>query len=125
MNAKLADIHCDYCGQVAKLVSGEKIYPHRKDLWRLDFYLCAPCDAYVGCHKGSYRPLGRLADAFLRVEKSKAHAAFDPLWKSRKMTRGAAYKWLAEQLSISKDECHIGMFSAVMCRRVVEICNKR
>lgn len=44
-------VKCDYCGNDAMLVSGRAIYPHRPDLFRLNFWQCAPCDAYVGCHK--------------------------------------------------------------------------
>ena len=59
---------CDYCGGAAKLVGGEVIYPHRPDLAELKFWHCAPCRAYVGCHRKNKKhgqdgmqPLGRLA----------------------------------------------------------------
>lgn len=113
---------CDYCGNPARLVAGNEMYPHRPDLYQIRAYKCTPCDASVGCHPGTTKPLGRLADADLRREKMAAHAAFDPLWKSGKMKRGMAYGWLAKKLNIEKEHCHIGMFDAEMCRRVVEIC---
>lgn len=115
-------IHCDYCGEKATLVVGKAIYPHRPDLYGLNFYQCRPCDAYVGCHKGTTDPLGRLANAELRAAKSRAHLAFDPLWKNKFFrSRTRAYNWLAAQLKIEKSECHIGMFDAAMCRRVVAL----
>lgn len=52
-----------------------------------------------------------------------AHAAFDPLWKVEGHKRGQLYGWLAKQLGIPKEKCHIGMFDEDMCGRVVEICN--
>ena len=113
---------CDYCGNSAPLVTGREVYPHRPDLFTKKFYQCVPCGAYVGCHPGTTQPLGRLADAELRREKMAAHAAFDPLWKNGEHKRGKLYGWLANQLGIEKKDCHIGMFSADMCRRVVEIC---
>jgi hypothetical protein len=108
------------------------IYPHRPDLSRLRFWRCAPCVAWVGCHKGTTKPLGRLANARLRQAKMDAHAAFDPLWKFhtfkdgyQTMTRNAAYAWLAEQLGIELVDCHIGLMNLEQCRKVVEICTSR
>jgi len=113
---------CPYCGTFSKLVTGQRIYPHRQDLFDMQFYLCAPCDAYVGCHEGTTNPLGRLADVALRRAKNRAHAAFDPLWISGKMKRQSAYKWLAKQLDIDAADCHIGMFDVEMCEKVVRAC---
>ena len=113
---------CPYCGQNAELVTGEVIYPHRRDLYEKKFFQCEPCDAYVGCHPGTTNPLGRLADIELRSEKMRAHAAFDPIWKSGSKKRGSAYAWLAERLGIDQKDCHIGMFDVQMCQRVVEVC---
>lgn len=115
---------CPYCQQKARLADGAYIYPHRRDLADKPFYLCEPCDAFVGCHPGTLKPLGRLADAKLRSAKSAAHATFDPIWKTKQKTRSEAYAWLATELGISPDECHIGMFDFETCRRTVEICIK-
>jgi hypothetical protein len=41
------------------------------------------------------------------------------------MSRRGAYRWLAEQMGITGDDCHIGMFDVAQCRRVVEICEAR
>lgn len=112
-------IHCDYCGEKAPLVKGREVYPHRPDLFDLNFYLCRPCDAYVGCHKGTTTPLGRLANAQLRDAKSRAHLIFDSLWKNKHFrSRTRAYNWLATQLKIKSSQCHIGMFDVQTCRRV-------
>jgi hypothetical protein len=115
---------CPYCHAEAKLVGGAKIYPHRFDLHEKRFYLCSPCNAYVGCHPGTDKPLGRLADKELREAKMKAHSVFDPLWKSKTMKRSHAYGMLAERLGISKRDCHIGMFDVATCKRVVEVLNE-
>lgn len=117
---------CPYCGGLSRKVTGAAIYPHRQDLHKKVFYLCDnehPA-AYVGCHPGTSKPLGRLADAALRKDKSAAHAAFDPIWKSKKMSRGSAYKWLAKKLGIDQEDCHIGMFDRVTCRKVVSVVNE-
>lgn len=57
---------CDYCNKDAELVGGDIIYPHRPDLYELKFYYCAVCEAWCGCHRGTTKPLGRLANAELR-----------------------------------------------------------
>lgn len=123
-------VHCDYCSRPAERVTGREIYPYRVDLHNRWFWRCKPCGAHVGCHpaarsngKGGIGdgtvPLGRLANAELRRAKQAAHAAFDPLWRSREMTRKEAYRWLADALGISVDNCHIGMFDLDGCRAVV------
>ena len=38
------------------------------------------------------------------------------------MKRGEAYRWLAERLSMAREDCHIGMFDVADCQRVVEAC---
>lgn len=118
------EVICDYCNTATRLAKGNEIYPHRPDLASLNFYLCDSCGAYVGCHKNGdgKRPLGRVANAELRRAKSKAHAAFDPLWKSGRMTRGAAYTALAKSMGIYKEQCHIGMFNVEQCEYVVAWC---
>lgn len=117
---------CPYCDRLAVLTTGAVIYPHRTDLAEKRFWWCAPCDAYVGCHPQHRKwsphgitPLGRLANAELRREKQRAHAAFDPMWKSGGMSRTEAYQWLAGQLGMSASNCHIGALSADGCRAVV------
>lgn len=132
MNTKHTSVNCPYCNMPAKMVGGEVIYPHRPDLYHKKFWLCQPCDAYVGCHpvnprhgQDGTRPLGRLANAELRRAKSAAHRVFDPLWQEGKFkTRKDAYRWLAGKLGMPVDQCHIGYFSVPRCEQVVEICNQ-
>ena len=114
---------CPYCGKPAMFTTGNLHYPHRPDLAGKRFWSCAPCDAYVGCHDGTTKPMGRLANAELRSWKMRAHAAFDPRWKGKgRKERAKAYRELAEQLGIRRDDCHIGLFDVFLCRRVVEVC---
>jgi hypothetical protein len=53
--------------------------------------------------------------------KHRAHAAFDPIWRNGRMTRKAAYAWLAKQLG-TKDPVHIKDMGVAECERVVRIC---
>lgn len=115
-------LKCPYCQQNAIKATGREVYPHRRDLAAKRFWVCKPCDAYVGCHEGTWKPFGRLADAELRKAKMAAHNAFDPLWREGGYSRSEAYKWLAEQLGVSRDRCHIGLFDLDLCHAVVEVC---
>lgn len=126
---------CPYCTGTAVLVTGADIYPHREDLGDKRFWACKPCDAYVGCHPAATAPgggigdgtvpLGRLANAELRSLKQRAHAAFDPLWKSRAMSRRKAYAWLSKAMGLPSKNTHIGMFDEAQCRAVVEAVKAR
>lgn len=117
-------VTCPYCNAEARLTTGDYIYPHRQDLAHRKFWVCWPCDAYVGTHKGTDQPLGTMANAELRKARRAAHDAFDPLW-DRTMARNQAYAWLANAMGLPKKETHIGMFDVDQCRRVVELVNNR
>lgn len=132
-------VTCQYCGEEAQLVGGDKIYPHRPDLASLKFWECEPCEAFVGTHKpGSWRyvkgrkimhegtePLGRLAKADLRMAKRTAHLVFDPLWQSGLMTRVQAYAWLAARMGMPIDDMHIGNLDVHQCHQVVSLCKEQ
>lgn len=121
---------CPYCGSPAVFRDSSAHLYHGKDwgpVWE-----CEPCKAWVGCHKGSSVPLGRLANQELRRAKHRAHAAFDPIWQAmlkfgidQGIARGATYGWLATALSIPPSHCHIGMFDVETCDRVVALCQAK
>lgn len=129
---------CPYrCVGKPALVPGAVIYPHLPHLAGKQFWQCPDCHAYVGCHPNTTHPLGRLANADLRLAKQRAHNAFDELWKmphyriailglepgaKRYHSRTTAYIWLAKRLGLLYSDCHIGMFDEEMCKRVVKIC---
>jgi len=117
---------CPYCGNGTEYRDSEVVYGRSYGM----IYICVPCDAYVGVHKGSNRSLGRLANKELREWKKLAHAAFDPLWKkkmsagfSKHEARSKGYVWLSNQMELHIDETHIGMMDVDKCKMVIEICN--
>ena len=116
---KLSPPKCPYCDSDSVLADSAEVYGGKS---YGPIYLCRPCKAWVGCHKGTSNPLGRLANAELRKWKMAAHSAFDPLWKTRKMRRRGAYKWLSDALGILEEKCHIGMFDVDLCKKTVEVC---
>lgn len=118
---------CPYCGGGVKLVSSSVVYKSKK-LQKNKVWVCEnypTCDAYVGCHPGTEIPLGRLANEHLRNLKVEAHRQFDPIWKCSLMSRNEAYAWLADMLGLDPKDCHIGMFSPEVCKKVINICRRQ
>lgn len=116
-------VYCPYCGRKAEFVDSKVVY-HGKSYGMIYLCRCKPELCYVGVHKGTATPKGRLADAKLRYWKKKAHEAFDPLWQygQFKHRRNMAYAWLADQMGLPVQETHIGMFDVGRCKQVIEIC---
>ena len=97
-------------------------------------YLCRPCKAWVGVHAGTNQALGRLANARLRELKMLAHRWFDPIaveglindyypvYIAGMNTREKLYYWLAAEMGIRREYCHIGMFDEERCRQVIALC---
>lgn len=128
MNKKPRCVEC--LSWNVRMGTGAEIYPHRPDLFDLQYWICE-CGAYCGCHKGTdYTPLGRPAGPATRKAREAAHAAFDPLWKrvaerdnlNAGHARNRGYRFLAGQLGIERADCHISHMDAVRCGQVVAIC---
>lgn len=122
-------ILCPYCKRDAQFVDSAIIYGISYGM----IYHCRGCDAYVGVHKETNRPLGSLANAELRKARKKAHSIFDPLWQTGSINaiwshympkitnRDKAYLWLSKQMNINKEKCHIAMFNEDQCKQAIEI----
>lgn len=50
--------------------------------------------------------------------RRKAHAAFDPIWQHKLISRGRAYKELAKELNMSRRDCHISLMNEQDALRV-------
>ena len=123
---------CPYCHNKTEYIDSIEVYGNKSYGM---IYICRPCSAYVGVHKGTDNALGRLANADLRKAKMEAHHWFDqiartdtgvinevwPVFIKKTSNRSKSYLWLSKYLGISVDDCHIGMFDVDMCMRVVEI----
>ena len=112
-------VKCDYCGKPAWLTSSTTVCP-------IDFghiWYCPDCRAWVGTHKGTDKPLGRLANTKLRKLKKAAHKALDNLLCGKEnSTRKAVYEWLADKMGLPLDKCYISMLDAEQCKQLITIC---
>lgn len=59
-----------------------------------------------------------LADQRTHKARKAAHAAFDPIWKSGLISRGAAYQILASKMRISPQDCHMKKMDAETAEKV-------
>ncbi len=123
---KKKTIRCPYCGANATLRSASYVHG---DAAKPDamLYVCdryPKCDSYVGAHQKSHLPLGTLANGDLRNKRIQAHKAFDWLWKSGRMKKWQAYKWMEGKLALDSSQAHIGMFSEYMCDVLISDCNQ-
>jgi hypothetical protein len=87
------------------------------------FYGCERfplCNAAHGAHRDTGKPLGVPADAETKRARIRAHDAFDTLWKTGRMTRPEAYRWMQSTLGLRKDEAHVGMFDTTTCERLID-----
>lgn len=122
-------IRCPYCGSNTRVIDSGIVYGQGFG-WLVACTRYPQCDAFVGCHPRSMRPLGSVADAATRAARVKAHKVFDVAWRGKKGQRhpaGArtkAYAWLSKELGVDPELCHIGYFDLEMCGRVVQACEQ-
>jgi len=113
-------MNCPYCGKPAKYGPNEEFYNGKRFVGHSGSYMCyycKPCGAYVGVHQNTTKPLGTMANQELRDWRRKAHAVFDPLWQSRRMTRNEAYQFVSKELG---KETHIGESDIETCKKIID-----
>lgn len=111
-------MRCPYCGGHAILSDSSVIYGKSYGM----VYICQhypKCDSYVGVHKGTTIPLGRMANKELREWKKKAHACFDPMWKMHGLQRKRAYAIMRDLMEMTADQAHIAKFDVAECKRLI------
>lgn len=109
---------CPYCGNDCKITTGDKLFG-MPDLKDKILYQCAPCDAHIGCHKGTDIPFGIPARKHLRSLRTVVHDKFDKLWTDKKLARILAYRWMAQELGVSQDQAHIGLMDQNQCDKIL------
>lgn len=107
---------CPYCREPAYLTHTYDSIRKSRRIWA-----CRKCDARVNTHPNSVVPMGTLANAELRRRREQAHDAFDPLWRSGRMTRGEAYQVMQVLMGKSEHDAHIAMLTLEECERLIRI----
>ncbi len=93
-------IYCAVCDsdQECHEATGKEIYPHRQDLYDLQFWQCSQCGGYVGCHKDTGNPLGIIVSKEVKSARVHIHKLLDPPWKSNRIKRTELYRRISEAL---------------------------
>ena len=78
------------------------------------------CDTYVGVHRLTMRPMGRMAGRETRSLRMKAHRELDPLWREHGYDRNYVYRCLSEDIGYAGTAMHISDLSDDELRSLVE-----
>lgn len=108
---------CPYCQDEAQWVENKVIYGKNIGKSYMAWY-CKPCNAWVGCHENTTRPLGTMANAKLRKWRIRAHQAIDPLWKKGPIKRNTVYKVLSRAFGY---RIHIGKADIETCKKIIQM----
>ena len=108
-------MNCPYCHKPAEWVENKEVYGRNYGK-SVMIWLCRPCWAYVGCHENTKRPKGSMANKEMRDWRVKAHAKFDPLWKTGTMHRAKAYSLLKNRFG---KDIHIGESDVETCKSII------
>ena len=118
-------MRCPYCGGKVIFRSADGIYNENK--YGTMLYVCShypQCDSYVRASKNSNIPVGTMANAKLRRLRTEAHREFDQLYKTGRMDRNSAYKWLADLIGAPLSKAHIGLLGEYYCTEVIKQAKK-
>ena len=112
---------CQYCNNPSKVITGKKLYPNTRWIHKKYFWICKSCDAYVGCHGKSKKPLGSLANKKLRELRKLCHYKFYEYSKANNLTKKESYKWLSEIMKLDPKHAHFGMFDIDQCSKFLNL----
>lgn len=107
-------ITCPYCKAPGRLASAASVY--RGGLASKSVWVCSnfpTCDAFVGAHEATGKPLGSLANKALRGLRKACHAKLDPLWRSGEFIRKDLYGLAAT--FFGKREFHVAALRDAEC----------
>lgn len=110
-------VKCPYCSKPAAWCENKEIYGKNYGKSYM-CWLCKDCNAYVGCHNNSKKPLGTIANKELREWRKKVHERIDPLWKQGNISRKDLYKDLNRTFS---RDFHVGGADIEECKKVLEL----
>lgn len=109
--------------RVVSVSPGHDLYPYGSVDYGIR-WVCTTCRAHVGCHLNSGQPLGTVANAEDRALRNRGHELFDRQWRSGKMGRRAAYRWLQDVTGLDRSRAHFARLNGEELRRVVSLLEK-
>ncbi len=109
---------CPFCGGAVLFVDSAEIYHGRSYGMAYRCENWPGCNAYVGTHPGTAKPLGTLADGETRKWRQRVHAKLDRLWKDGPMKRSEVYAALAKYFNLP--EVHIGESDIRRCIQIIQ-----
>ena len=112
---------CDHCG--CSSVSLLKNEVKTKKGTYLNSWKCNRCHSRVSCHPGTNIPMGHMTDTRGRMMRKFLHNIFDELWQKQYMSRDEAYEWLAIELLIKRENCHISRLTKEQLQIAINICS--
>ncbi len=107
---------CPECGAAMVLKQTTRFRYPKTGKPRL-FLACSTwptCPGTHGCHPDG-SPCGIPADKATKQARMQAHAWFDALWQSGRMTRRAAYRVMQRLMDMTEEEAHIARFTRDQC----------
>jgi len=111
-------MNCPYCLNQAEWVENKEVYGKNYGK-SVMIWLCRKCDAYVGCHQNTRKPLGTMANKELRTFRKETHKVFDVAWRNKTITRDKAYGFLKSRFGF---DVHIGEANIELCKKIIELC---
>lgn len=112
-------MNCPYCNKKAIWCENKEIYGRNYGKSYMCYY-CKDCDAYVGCHNNTKKPLGRMANKELReLRKESKNLWINKIvggnYRNRKL-RSRGYKYLRNLLN---KEFHFGDSTIEECTLII------
>lgn len=104
------------------LTNGRELYPLLPREHDRPYWVCRWCQAWVGCHEGSIKPMGYPADRPTRMARMMLHTRrLDPLWRDHGYTRNEIYFRLQQGMKLKPRQAHVGKFTREQCQQAWEI----
>ena len=112
-------VKCPYCNAVAEF-EGVRRYQYSGEE-RGYRYACRGCGAYIRADPATQQPRGSMADKRLRFWRHETTHLIGEIVNKNYLTRGQLYRWLQNELELSREECKVGLFDIHTCQEVVRV----
>lgn len=114
---------CDFCDSPVNLRENKEVYGKNFGQWPW-IYLCSNdnCKAFISCIKGTYKPVGTLANHELRELRKQISLWLRQLVEEGPFTEIGAKDWCAAWIGVKLDEFKIAKLSVKQCQTIIYRC---